>query len=83
MCNNAFCYARIEGDVYMQPTPHYQLPPGHCFKLERSLHTEFSTLVRKFADNYIKSLHFCLYHTTYKGEHMYLMIYVDDIIIDA
>ena len=32
--SNSFCYARIEGDVYRQPTPDYQLPPGHCFKLE-------------------------------------------------
>ena len=30
--SNVFCYADIEGDVYLQPTPDLALPPGHCFK---------------------------------------------------
>ena len=36
--SNAFCYANIEGDVYMTPTPDFDLPTGHCFKLEKSLY---------------------------------------------
>ena len=35
--SNAFCYANIEDDVYMAPTPDFDLPLGHCFKLEKSL----------------------------------------------
>jgi hypothetical protein len=26
---NAFCYANIEGDVYMQPPEDFNLPRGH------------------------------------------------------
>ena len=35
---NAFSYARIEGAVCMQPTLAYQVPPGHCCMLKRSLY---------------------------------------------
>ena len=35
--SNAFCYAHIDGDVYMQPTSDYILPRDYCFKLEKSL----------------------------------------------
>ena len=88
--SNAFCYAHIEGNVYMEPTPDYVLPSGHCFKLERSLHGLRSSPRSwwKHLNKYIKSLHFtpcilepCHYYTIYKGERMYLTIYVDDIII--
>ena len=34
---NAFCYAKIEGDVYMEAPPDFNLPAGHCFKLHKSL----------------------------------------------
>ena len=33
--SKAFCYATIEGDVYVAPTPDFDLPSGHCFKLEK------------------------------------------------
>ena len=58
--SNAFCYAHIDGDVYMQPTPDYILPPDHCFKLERSLYglRSSSRSWWTFLDKYIKSLHF-------------------------
>ena len=36
--SKAFCYARIEGDRYIQPTPDYILSDDHCFKMEMSLH---------------------------------------------
>ena len=34
--SNAFCYAIIEGDVNMAPTPNFDLPSGNSFKLEKS-----------------------------------------------
>ena len=88
--SNAFLYADIEGDVYMHPTPDFDLPPGYCMKLEKSLYGLRSSPRSwwKTLDGFIKSLHFkacilepCLYHMIYKGERMYLTIYVDDIII--
>ena len=36
--SNAFLYADIQGDVYMYATPDFKLPPGHCFKLKKSLY---------------------------------------------
>jgi hypothetical protein len=87
---NAFCYADMDGDVYMEPTPDYDLPIGYCFKLLKALYGLRSSprLWWKHLDKYIKSLHFkpcvlepCLYHMMYKGTQMYLMIYVDDILI--
>jgi hypothetical protein len=87
---NAFCYADMDGDVYMEPTPDYTLPFGYCFKLLKALYGLRSSprLWWKHLDKYIKSLHFkpcvlepCLYHMKYKGTQMYLMIYVDDILI--
>ena len=89
--SNAFCYyADIDGDVYMEPTPDFALPPGHCFQLLKSLYGLRSSPRSwwKHLDKFIRSLHFvscvlepCLYHTTYKGERMYLTIYVDYILI--
>ena len=88
--SNAFCYATIEGDVYMLPTPDLELPSGHCFKLHKSLYGLRSSPRSwwKHLNGFIKSLNFtacvlepCLYHTRYKGERMLLTIYVDDIII--
>jgi hypothetical protein len=88
--SNAFCYADVEGDVYMQPTPDYKLPEGHCFKLKKALYglRNSPRLWWKHLDKFIKSLHFkpcvlepCLYHMQYKGTTMYLTIYVDDILI--
>ena len=88
--SNAFCYAHIDGYVYMQPILDYILPRDHCCKLEKSLYGLRSSPRSwwKFLDKYIKSLHFtpcilepCLYHTIYKGARMYLTIYVDDIVI--
>jgi hypothetical protein len=35
---NAFCYADIEGDVYMKAPPDINLPPGHYFKLLKTLY---------------------------------------------
>ena len=35
--SNAFCYADIDGDVYMEPTPDIAIPSGHCFKLLKLL----------------------------------------------
>ena len=86
---NAFCYARIEGDVYMEATPDYDLPPGYCFKLKKSLYGLSSPRSWwKLLYKFIKSLNFkscvlepCLYYRYYKGELMLLTIYVDDIII--
>jgi hypothetical protein len=87
---NAFCYANIEGDVYMQPPEDFNLPRGHCFKLRKSLYGLRSSPRSwwKHLNKFIKSLHFqpcvlepCLYHRYYKGELMLLTIYVDDIII--
>ena len=86
----AFCYADIEGDVYMEPTPDYDLPEGYCFKLLKALYGLRSSPRSwwKHLDKFIKSLHFkpcilepCLYHMVYKGEVVYLTIYVDDILI--
>ena len=34
--SNAFCYANITGDVYMAPTPDFDLPTGHCL-IKKSL----------------------------------------------
>ena len=34
--SNALCYANIDVDVYMAPTPDFDLPTGHCFKFEKS-----------------------------------------------
>ena len=88
--SNAFCYADMEGDVYMEPTPDYDLPLGYCFKLLKALYGLRSSprLWWRHLDRYIKSLHFtpcvlepCLYHMMYKGTQMFLMIYVDDILI--
>ena len=36
--SNLFCYACIEGDVYMAPTLDFEMPAGRCFKLEKSLY---------------------------------------------
>ena len=88
--SSAFCYADIEGDVYMNPTPDFQLPPGHCFKLKKSLYGLRSSPRSwwKTINKFIKSLGFrpcvlepCLYHAVYKGHKVYLTIYVDDIVI--
>ncbi len=88
--SNAFCYAKIEGDVYMDPPPDFQLPPGHCFKLYRSLYGLRSSPRSwwKTIHGFIKSLGFkpcilepCLYYMMYKGHRVYLTIYVDDIVI--
>ena len=88
--SNAFLYADIEGDVYMHPTPDFDLPPGYCMKLDKSLYGLKSSPRSwwRTLDKFIKSLHFkacilepCLYYMLYKGERMYLTIYVDDIII--
>ena len=63
------------------------LPTSHCFKLEKSLYRRRSS-PRSWIrlDRFIKSLHFtpcifepCQYHAFYKGECVYLTIYVDDI----
>ena len=88
--SNAFLYADIEGDVFMDPPPDFDLPPGHCLRLLKSLYG-LRTSPRswwKTLNKFIKSLHFipcvlepCLYHTMYKGELVLLTIYVDDIII--
>ena len=32
----AFCYANIEGNVYMALSPDFDLPADYCFKLEKS-----------------------------------------------
>ena len=58
--SKAFSYARIEGDVYIQPTPDSILPRDHCFKLKRSLYGLRSSPRSwwKFLDIYIKSLLF-------------------------
>ena len=88
--SSAFLYADIEGDVYMHPTPDFDLPDGYCFKLRKSLYGLRSSPRSwwKTLDKFIKSMHFkscvlepCLYHTRYKGCAMYICIYVDDIII--
>jgi hypothetical protein len=88
--SNAFLYADIEGDVYMTPPPDFDLPPGYCMKLDKSLYGLKSSPRSwwRTLDKFIKSLHFkacvlepCLYYMMYKGERMYLTIYVDDIII--
>ena len=90
--SSAFCYAEIEGDVYMQATPDYNLPEGCCFRLKKSLYGLRSSPRSwwKHLDKFIKSLHFtpcvlepCLYSTIYKGQLMLLTIYVDDIIISC
>jgi hypothetical protein len=86
----AFLYADIEGDVYMEPTPDYELPDGYCFRLLKALYGLRSSPRSwwKHLNKFIKTLNFkscvlepCLYHMVYKGEQMYLMIYVDDILI--
>ena len=88
--SNAFCYADIEGDVYMEASPDFDLQPDHCFKLAKSLYGLRSSPRSwwKHLNKYIKSLLFmpcilepCLYYTTYKGKRMYLSIYVDDILL--
>jgi hypothetical protein len=88
--SNAFLYADIEGDVYMTPPPDFDLPPGYCMKLDKSLYGLKSSPRSwwRTLDKFIKSLNFkacvlepCLYYKMYKGERMYLTIYVDDIII--
>ena len=58
--SNAICYADIDGDVYMEPAPDFALPPGHCFKLLKSL-CGLRSLPRswwKHLDKFIRSLHF-------------------------
>ena len=87
---SAFCYAAMEGDVYMEPPPDFDMPPDLCIKLEKSLYG-LRTSPRawwKHLNRFIKSLHFkpcvlepCLYSMVYKHELMLLTIYVDDIII--
>ena len=88
--SSAFLYADIEGDVYMNPTPDFDLPDGYCFKLKKSLYGLRSSPRSwwKTLDKFIKSMHFkscvlepCLYHKRYKGCALYICIYVDDIII--
>jgi len=88
--SNAFCYADIEGDVYVMPTPDYKLPPNYCFRLKKSLYGLRSSPRSwwKHLDKFIKSLHFkacildpCLYYMKYKGKLVLLTIYVDDILI--
>lgn len=87
---SAFLYADIEGDVYMNPPPDFDLPAGYCLKLLKSLYGLRSSPRSwwKTLNKFIKSLHFkpcvlepCLYHMVYKGERVFLTIYVDDIII--
>ena len=58
--SNAFCYADIEGDVYMEASPDFDLPPDHCFKLAKSLNGLRSSPRSwwKHPNKYIKSLHF-------------------------
>ena len=82
--SNAFCFADIEGIMYVQPTPDFGLPLGHCFKLEKSLHGLRSSTRSwwKNSNKYIKSLHFvpcvlepCMYHMRYNGTPMYLKRY--------
>ena len=67
----------------MPPTPDYQLPPGHCLKLEKPLYG-----LRSSPRSWQMSLLFkpCilkprLYHTVFEGARMYLTLHVDDVII--
>ena len=57
---NAFCYANIKGNVYMVPTPNFDLPTDHCFKMEKSLYGLHSSPPSwwKPLDRFTKSLHF-------------------------
>ena len=68
----------------MAPTPDFDLPSGHCSKLEKSLYGLRSSLRSwwKHLDRFIKSLHFTpsMYYIYDKGVRVYLAIYVDDII---
>lgn len=34
---SAICYADIEGDVYINPTPNFQILSEYCFKLKKTL----------------------------------------------
>ena len=56
--SNAFCYADIDGDVYMEPTPDFALPPSHCFQLLKSLYGLRSSPRSwwKHLDKFIRSL---------------------------
>jgi hypothetical protein len=89
--SNAFCYAKIDGDVYIEPTPDFQLPPGHCFKLNKCLYGLRSSprswwkMLNRFITDDLKFqpcvLEPCLYHCMHNGELMLILIYVDDILL--
>ena len=88
--SNAFCYADIEGGVYMKAPPDIALPPGMCFKLLKSLYG-LRTSPRswwKCLDSFIRSLGFkpcvlepCLYSKQHNGQLVLISIYVDDILV--
>jgi hypothetical protein len=87
---NAFCYADVEGDVYMSPTPDFDLPDGYCFKLLKSLYGLRSSPRSwwKNLNSHIKSMGFkqcvldsCLYYRWQNGELCLITIYVDDILV--
>jgi len=90
---NAFLYGYLEEKVYMEQPPGFvdQGKSGMVCKLYRSLYGlkqsprawfgKFSSIVQKFGLRRSKADHSVFYKHTSPGKCIYLIVYVDDIVI--
>jgi hypothetical protein len=87
---NAFCYAKIDGDIYIRPPKELNCGRGKCYKLHKALYG-LRTSPRAWYNHlnkFITSLGFkrcilepCLYYGRRNGDLVLICIYVDDILI--
>ncbi|KAL0406498.1 UNVERIFIED_CONTAM: Retrovirus-related Pol polyprotein from transposon RE2 [Sesamum latifolium] len=88
--NNAFLHGYLDEDLYMLPPEGYDVKPGLVCKLERSLYglkqasrqwnLEFT--VKLEAYGFVQSAHdYCLFTMVTDQGRIFLLVYVDDILI--
>lgn len=91
--STAYLNGELDEDLYMLPPDGVSIPPGHCWKLKRSLYglkqagrTWNKTLDRKLGEIGFSRLNAetCLYvFNNNAGEICYLVVYVDDLLLAA
>ncbi|KAK4410155.1 Retrovirus-related Pol polyprotein from transposon RE1 [Sesamum angolense] len=88
--NNAFLHGHLDEDLYMVPPEGYNVEPSTVCKLQRSLYglkqasrqwnLEFTSKLEQFG--FVQSLHdYCLFMKDTVHGMMFLLVYVDDIIV--
>ena len=90
---NAFLHGDLAEEVYMEQPPGFvaQRESGSVCRLRRSLYSlkksprawfgRFSSMVQEFGMTRNTSYHFVFYHHTSYRQCIYLIVYVDDIVI--